>query len=127
MQYPEYDELATFIDRNPEYLRSWAEYSEFNHAAMEQVFQMLSDNVGGADIAGVNYDAIAPRIKDVGLGIHRRGGMDALRGCFYIFVAALRLRLQQRDRHDIDSLRVKVLDMRTALNYMWEGIGEWVP
>ena len=120
MEYPSYQEIEEYVTQHPEYLEHWPVYSETYHARMAKIFDMLWRTRDGPELRSM-------KVATRGLQIFHDGGMAALVGCFYIFVAALRLRLQQRDKHDIDSLRIKVLGMRTALNYMWEGIGEWSP
>ena len=49
--------------------------------------------------------------------------MTALTGCFYIFVAALRV-LRERPVGSDDPLP-DLLETRRRLAFMWEGLGEW--
>ena len=74
---------------------------------------------------GVDSAAFNEAITDIGRDIHQKGGMRATQGAFYIFVVALRIVMDRARKEEREALHVRLVDMRSSLGHLWDGVGEW--
>ena len=116
MEYPSYQDIEEYVMTRPEYLEHWSEYSETNHARMAQIFGILWRTRDGPELRSM-------KVSKLGLQILHGGGMTAMCGCYYVFVAALRV-LRERPAAS-DAILPDLLELRRRLAWMWEGLGEW--
>ena len=116
MEYPSYQEIEEYVTQHPEYFEHWSEYSETNHARMAQIFGILWRTRDGPELRSM-------KVSKLGLQILHGGGMTAMYGCYYVFVAALRV-LRERPAAS-DAILPDLLELRRRLAWMWEGLGEW--
>ncbi len=92
MQYPSYEEIEDWTMRCPgracKLLDAWAECGALNHDRAKRIF--ITTWVYPHD-----DDRCAQRVREIGEDINRMGGLQAMQGCYYVFVAATRIMLEK--------------------------------
>ena len=114
LAYPNYNELEQYISNNPKCFFEFAEYSKNNHNRMQRVHIALSSDD--------TDDVIKDTIGEIGGEIHATGGIDALRGCFFMFVIAYRIILKDKSSNKLQ--RQYQAQIHLLEQYL-EGIGGW--
>ena len=114
IEYPGYNELEIFVKNNPKFLYEFTEYSYDNHERMRRIYEALNSDD--------TEDDIKETIKDIGEEIYAFGGMDALRGCFYMMVVAFRAIVKDTKSN---KLIRQCQDHIHNLERYFDGIGEW--
>ena len=113
IQYPGYSDIEQYISKNPKCFFEFAEYSDTSHECMKRIYNAFnSDN---------SDDVIKRAIKAIGAEIHARGGMDAMRGCFYMMVIAYRIMIKGTHTKVAREYQGQI----HLLEKYWEGVGEW--
>ena len=127
-EYPEYNEIESFTATNPKFLYEFIEYSYKNHERMKRIYEALNSDD--------NEDEIRDIVRNIGEEIHNEGGIDALRGCFYMLVIACRV-IVTRLSVTQTSMAYAMKDVKTNklirhyqdqihnLESYFDGVGEW--
>ncbi len=120
MQYPSYDEIEDWAMRCPEraytFLEAWSEYGAVNHYRMKRIFITMR-------VYPHDDDRCGQRVRQMGKDIHSMGGLQAMQGCYYVFIAAIRIMLGkvQKTEKVMEDLHSVVYN----LNCLWDGVGDW--
>ncbi len=120
MQCPSYDEVEDWATRCPEraytFLDAWSEYGALNHNRMKRIFITMR-------VYPHDDDRCAQRVREIGEDINRMGGLQAMQGCYYVFIAAIRIMLEkvQKTENVMEDLHSIVY----SLNCLWDGVGGW--
>ena len=115
IEYPEYNEIENFTATNPKFFHGFTEYSYRNSERMKRIYDALNSDD--------TEDEIRDTVKEIGEEIYALGGMEALRGSFYMMVVAFRVIIK-----DVKSNKVirQYQDQIHNLERYFNGIGTWM-
>ena len=103
--YPRREDVMRLIQRQPDL---WAEYGLENHQCLRMIWNSIND----ADI-----------IRRMGEEINERGGFQAMQANYYTLLEIFRN--LYRDELDDPNVLLAWDMMRTVINTVWNGVGEW--